>query len=156
MDLNAVHHFFGRLEDQLHELGIETTYVEGIHGPQIGDTLRILFPITDEGHPVLTEIMVTEFTDDLDLLHIYSTLILKCADRGSELLQKLNEWNLLCPIGAYGIYDEDGERQLFHKYTAPIDRDADEGLADEAMLLLELIHGVLSGQYDEFIEYSLS
>ena len=154
MDLNAVHRFFRNLEDQLHELEIETTYLEGLRGPQIGDTLRILLPITEEGHPVLTEIMVTEFTDDLDLLHIYSTLIVKSIDSISELKQKLSEWNILCPLGASGIFEEDGERQLFHKYTLPFSMDAD-ALADEAMLLIELIHGVLSEKCPEFQKYSM-
>lgn len=155
MNLNSVNRFFRKLEDQLHELEIETTYLEGLRGPQIGDTLRILLPITDEGHPVLTEIMVTEFTDDLDLLHIYTTLIVKSTDNISELPGKLSEWNILCPLGAYGIYEEDGERQLFHKYTLPINRDSDEELADEAMLFIELIHGILSEKYPEFSEYSM-
>ena len=155
MDLNTVHQFFRKLEDQLHELEIETTYVEGVHSPQIGDTLRILLPITEEGHPVLTEVMVTEFTEDLDLLHIYSTLIVRCTDNVVELPQKLSEWNILSPLGAYGIYEEEGVRQLFHKYTAPLDPDiAAEDLANEAMLLIELIHGVLSEKYPEFAVYS--
>lgn len=156
MDLNTVHHFFRRLEDRLNELGIETTYLEGLRGPQIGDTLRILLPITEEGHPILTEIMVSEFTDDMDLLHIYSTLIVKCGDKIEELAPKLSEWNILCPLGAYGIYEEDSVRQLFHKYTFPFDRNASSDFADRAMLLLELIHGVLSEQYPNFCEYSQS
>ena len=155
MDLNTVHHSFAKLEDMLHELEIETTYVKGSPEPQIGDTLRILLPVTEEGHPVLTEIMVTEFTDDLDLLHIYSTLIVRCNENVAELSQKLSEWNILCPLGAYGIYEADGERQLFHKYTFPLDRNADEGFSDVAMLLLELIHGLLSEQYPLFEEYSV-
>ncbi len=154
MDLNTVHHSFGKLEDMLHDLEIETAYVKGSSEPQIGDTLRILLPITDEGHPVLTEIMVTEFTDDLDLLHVYSTLIVKSNDRIAELPRKLSEWNILCPLGAYGIYEADGERQLFHKYTLPLDRNASEDFSDVAMLLLELIHGLLSEQYPLFAEYS--
>ena len=155
MDLNTVHHSFAKLEDMLHELEIETTYVKGSPEPQIGDTLRILLPVTEEGHPVLTEIMVTEFTDDLDLLHIYSTLIVRCNENVAELSRKLSEWNILCPLGAYGIYEADGERQLFHKYTFPLDRNADEGFPDVAMLLLELIHGLLSEQYPLFEEYSV-
>ena len=155
MDLNTVHHAFRELEDQLHELEIETAYVEGVRGPQIGDTLRILLPVTEQGHPVLTEIMVTEFTDDLDLLHLYSTLIVRCNDQITELTQKLSEWNILCPLGAYGIYEEDGTRQLFHKYTFPLDRNDTEDFSDTAMLLIELIHGVLSEQYSAFGKYAV-
>ena len=155
MDLNTVHHSFAKLEDMLHELGIETAYMEGISGPQIGDTLRILLPVTDEGHPVLTEIMVTEFTDDLDLLHVYSTLIVKSNEKITELSQKLSEWNIICPLGAYGIFEQDGERQLFHKYTFPLDSGSSEDFSDVAMLLIELIHGLLSERYPEFEEYAL-
>ena len=154
MDLNTVHHTFAKLEDLLHELGIETAYVEGVGGPQIGDTLRILLPVTEEGHPVLTEIMVTDFTDDLDLLHIYSTLIVRCNDRVDELSRKLSEWNILCPLGAYGVYEADGACQLFHKYTFPFDKTVSEAFAEQAMLLLELVHGVLSDQYPLFGEFA--
>lgn len=154
MDLDTVHHSFGKLEEQLHELEIETAYVEGFHGPQIGDTLRILLPVTEDGHPVLTEIMVTEFTDDFDLLHVYSTLIVRCNDKITGLSQKLSEWNILCPLGAYGVYEEDGERQLFHKYTFPLEKNDSGDFSDTAMLLIELIHGVLSEQYPLFEEYS--
>ena len=154
MDLNTVHHSFGKLEDQLHELEIETAYVEGVRGPQIGDTLRVLLPVTDEGHPVLTEIMVTEFTDDLDLLHLYSTLIVRCSDPIDALKEKLSEWNILCPLGAYGIYEENGACQLFHKYTYPLDKDSTADFSETAMLLIELVHSVLSVQYSAFEEYA--
>ena len=152
MDLNTVHHSFGNLENLLHELELETAYVEGVRGPQIGDTLRILLPVTDEGHPVLTEIMVTEFTDDLDLLHVYSTLLLDC-ERLDELTQALSEWNLLCPLGAYGIFESDGKQQLFHKYTFPLDIDTAD-FSEQAMTLLELLHGVLSEQYSAYSAFT--
>ena len=153
MNLKTAHQFFQALDQKIQELGIETTYVEGIRSPQIGDTLRILLPVTEEGHPVITEVMVTELADDLDLLHLYSTLIVTLNEKASELPGKLSEWNLLCPLGAYGIYEE--ERQLFHKYTLPFPRDVDAGsLAQEAMLLLELIFEVLSKDYPEYIVYA--
>jgi hypothetical protein len=153
MDLNATHQFFRALEDMIHALDIETTYVEGIHAPQIGDTLRILLPVTEEGHPVITEVMLTDFTEEDDLLFIYSTVIAAFSEKAAELPQKLSEWNLLCPLGAFGIYEEEG--QLFHKYTLPIPKDAEPGdLAEEAMYLLELIHSVLSEKYPELMEYA--
>ena len=153
MDLNTVHHSFEKLEALLHELEIETAYVEGVRGPQIGDTLRILLPVTEEGHPVLTEIMITEFTDDLDLLHIYSTLIVRCNENIAELSKQLSEWNILCPLGAYGVYEEDEVRQLFHKYTFPLDKN-DDDCSEQAMALLELIHGILSEQYAQFAAFA--
>ena len=112
MDLKTAHQFFNLLDEKIQALGVETTYVEGIRSPQLGDTLRFLLPVTEEGDPVIMEVMVTELTDDADLLHIYSTLITAFSEKAAELPQKLSEWNLLCPLGAYGIYEEEG--QLFH------------------------------------------
>ncbi len=153
MDLKAVHRFLQELDGKITELGIETTYMKGGDSPQIGDTLRILLPVTEEGHPVITEIMVSEFADDLDLLHLYSTVLPKCGGNLSELQQKLSEWNLLCPLGAFGIFEE--EEQLFHKYTLPFPLEmGPDVLAEEAMLLIELIHSVLSQKYPELQPYS--
>ena len=152
MDLKAAHQFFNLLDEKIQALGVETTYVEGIRSPQLGDTLRFLLPVTEEGDPVIMEVMVTELTDDADLLHIYSTLITALGEKAAELPQKLSEWNLLCPLGAYGIYEEEG--QLFHKYTLPFPREAEADLlADDAMFLIELIHSVLSQKYPELREY---
>ena len=153
MDLKTTHHFLQELDGKLAALGIETTYVKGGDSPQIGDTLRILLPVTEEGHPVITEVMVSEFAEDLDMLHLYSTVIAKFSEKAAELPQKLSEWNLLCPLGAFGIFEEEG--QLFHKYTLPFPRDmAADILAEEAMLLIELIHSVLSQKYPELLEYA--
>lgn len=153
MDLKAVHQAFQALDRKLQDLGIDTTYVEGIRSPQIGDTLRILLPVTEEGHPVITEVMVTELTEELDLLHIYSTVIAEFNEKAGELPGKLSEWNILCPLGAYGIYEEEG--QLFHKYTVPFPRElAAERLADEAMTLVELVYSVLSRKYPDILAYA--
>ncbi len=153
MDLKATHRFLQELDDKLTALGIETTYVEGGGPPQIGDTLRVLLPVTEEGHPVITEIMVTELADDLNMLHIYSTVIAEFNEKAPELPGKFSEWNLLCPLGAFGIYEE--EQQLFHKYTLPFPLEMEpEDLAEEAMLLIELVHGVLSQKYPELEQYA--
>ena len=153
MDLKTAHQFFQTLDQKIQALEIETTYIEGIRSPQIGDTLRILLPVTEEGHPVITEVMVTELSEDLDLLHIYTTVIAKFNERAEELPRLLSEWNILCPLGAYGIYEEEG--QLFHKYTFPFPRDAAAGtLAEEAMVLVELVYSVLSQKYPEINEFA--
>jgi len=158
MDLKGIHQFGQVMERQLSELGIESTYVEGIGSPQIGDTLRILFPVTEEGHPVIAELMVTEFAEDVDLLHFYTTLIVEMNDKADNLPELLSDWNLLCPLGAYGIYvdeeDEEQGRQLFHKYSIAFPVDATPAaLANEAMQTLSLLYGVLSEKYEEFAEY---
>ncbi len=153
MDLKTAHQFFRELDRMIRDLGIDTTYVEGIRSPQLGDTLRILLPVTEEGHPVITEVMVTEFTGELDLLHLYSTVIAAFNEKAGELPRKLSEWNILCPLGAYGIYEQEG--QLFHKYTFPFPRQlAAEALAAQAMGLVELVYSILSEKYPEILEYA--
>lgn len=158
MDLNMSHQFFHILNSQLHELGIDTTYIEGVHSPQIGDTLRILLPLTDEGHASIAEVMVTEFSDDLDLLHIYTTLVIELGENEPQLQKELIEWNLLCPLGAYGIYVDDDEQlphQLYHKYTAPFPKDTPvDSLAEQTMTFLELIHEILSQRYPDYAGYA--
>ena len=152
MDLKAAHQFFHILDEKLQALGIETTYVEGARAPQLGDTLRILLPVTEEGYPVITEVMLTEFAEDLDMLFLYSTVV-PLREDAAGLSEKLSEWNLLCPLGAYGIYAEEG--QLFHKYTLPFPREMDPDLlAEDAMMLLELVHSVLSQKYPELREFA--
>ncbi len=153
MDLKGVHNFFAELEKKLGELGVESTYVDGAGGPQTGDTLRVLFPVTEEGHAAITELMVTSFAEDLDLLIIYSTVVAELNEKAGELPQKLIEWNLDCPLGAFGVYRE--ENQLYHKYSVPFDRDKAPGdLAEEAMTLLSVLFEVLSAHYPTYSAYA--
>ena len=153
MDLKTAHQFFGKLDDQIQEIGIETTFVEGIRDPQIGDTLRILLPVTEEEYPVLTEVMVCSFSEDLDLLIIYTTLLTEMNEKAVDLPAKLSEWNIVCPLGAYGIFEE--EEQLFHKYTFPFPREMSaDALGEDAMMLIGLIWDVLSQQYPEVMVYA--
>ena len=153
MDLKSIHKFHEALGKELESMGIEFTYVNGTGDPQIGDTLRILFPVTGEGHAAITEVMVTGDTEDLDLLMIYTTLVVELNEKAAELPEKLLGWNLLCPLGSYGIFEE--EQQLYHKYTMPFDRSGTaEDLASDTMTLLELLFDVFSAQYEEYIAYS--
>ncbi len=154
MDIPAVKSCFEKLRERLSALGIESTYLEGIDDPQIGDTLRILFPVTQDGNAVITELMVTSFSKDLDLMLLYSTIVAEIGDRYDELVQKLVPWNMQCPFGAYGIFEE--ERQLYHKYSFPFPSDANpDDVAGQAMVLLGVLHEVLSKQYYEAESYSV-
>ena len=153
MDTLSVRAFEAEMERRLSALGIQSTYTEGIGDPQIGETLRILFPVTPAGDAVITELMVTRLSPEADLLHVYSTIVVEIGPRYDELVRKLVTWNLRCPLGAYGIYTD--ERQLYHKYSFPFPRDAEpEDLAAQAMLLLELVHEVLAETYREAESYA--
>ncbi len=74
--------------------------------------------------------------------------------RYNELVQQLVPWNMLCPFGAYGIYEEG--RQLYHKYSFPFPNDVDpDDVAGQAMVLLGVLHEVLSEKYYEAESYSV-
>ena len=153
MEVLSVQAFEKDIARRLSALGMESTFTEGVGAPQIGDTLRILFPVTPAGDAVITELMVTGLSPEIDLLHVYSTVVVEIGPRYDALVRKLVSWNARCPLGAYGIYEE--ERQLYHKYSYPIPRDCDpEDLAGLAMTLLELIHEVLAETYREAETYA--
>lgn len=154
MDLKGVHNFLASLEKKLGEMEIDTTYVDGSDAPQVGDTLRILLPVTEVPHAAITEVMVTDIGEGIDLLMIYSTIVVELdGSKAGELPQKLLDWNMLCPLGSYGIYEE--ENQLYHKYTIPFDAEmAPEDLADLTMMLLGLIHNILSDAHPTYSAYA--
>ncbi len=155
MDLKGAYTFLKALDGKIQELGMDTTVMEGIGSPQIGDTLRILMPVTQEGHPVIAEFMVMEMAEDYDLLMIYTTVLSSLGGKKNELPEKLIEWNMNCPMGHYGIYEEEG--QLYHKYSLPFLVDTDPAvLADHALDLLTLIYEVLSNKYPELSAYGIS
>ena len=63
----------------------------------------------------------------------------KNVESGFDALQKaLLDWNLTCPIGAFGIYLE--KWHLYHKYNYPMPLEIDPAeMALEAFYILNLI-----------------
>ena len=126
--------------------------LEGIRSPQIGDTLRILMPVTAEGHPVISEFMLTELADDYHMLILYTTVLASIKANKEKLPATLIDWNLACPMGHYGVYEE--ANQLYHKYSFPFPSDTEpEAMAEQAMDLLSLIFELLSNQYFELRDF---
>ncbi|MBE7004298.1 MAG: hypothetical protein E7425_08460 [Ruminococcaceae bacterium] len=153
MDIEGAKAFIHVLDGKIHELDLDTTIMDGIQSPQIGDTLRVLMPVTEEGHPVITEFMLMELADDYNLLMIYTTVMASIRRNKDKLPAKLIEWNLACPMGHYGIYEE--ENQLYHKYTLPFPSDAaPEVLAAQAMDLMGLVFELLSNHYPALEEFT--
>lgn len=138
MDISV---FFSELEAQLKGNGLETVMLKG-EEPQPGDTLRVLVPIDEAGNSVLTELSVIPFTEDVHLLQIFTTVILEIGPGYEALQEKLADWNLSCPLGAYGIYAP--LRQLYHKYNylMPVGVPADE-MAEEILDVLVLVWDVI-------------
>ena len=149
MQSNQQQLFLKRLEEKLQRLGLKTVVEPGGGAPQIGDTLRTLLP-TGEGEAVLMEFTLTSYDERSDLLHFYTTILMHMEGEGAPLRSALLEWNILCPLGAFGIFLEGG--QFYHKYTLPVPQDIlPETLAEQAMYLADLIMDVITDRYPEIV-----
>ncbi len=151
MTTEGVNLFQTDLEARFTQLGLESAHTEA--GPDaIGDILRVLIPVTDEGDLILTEIVFTPWADDCDLLHLYSTLIAEIGPGYETLKEQLIDWNLACPLGAFGIFRE---RQFYHKYDVPLPPDADpKALAEKAFKLINLIAAAAASRFPEAVQIS--
>ena len=144
--------FQNALENLLKKAGVQTAELEGVE-PQIGNTLRALLPVTEDGDMVLTEVMMGPYTDDALLLEIYSTMIVEIGPGYEALKEMLLDWNLTAALGAFGIYRQ--QRQLYHKYNYIIPTDADpEEMAAEIFYLINLILGVISERFTDAVRLS--
>ena len=134
--------FFSELESLFKKIGLETATLKG-EEPQLGDTLRILLPVTEEGNVVLTELLAAPYNEDVILLQIYSTMIAEIGPGYEALKEMLLDWNLSCPVGAFGIYRQG--RQFYHKYNylMPTDQDPDQ-MAMEIFYVVHLVGEVIS------------
>ena len=146
MDLAKQKQFFQILEQKLNGMGMQTAAAAGAGAPQIGDTLRVLVPITDEGDAVLLELMAAAIDEETDLLQFYTTMVMElAADRG-QLARTLMQWNFLCPLGSFGVFEEGN--QLYHKYGIVLDgtEELDE-LAERVILILSVLYEVIEQKY---------
>ena len=146
MDLAKQKQFFQILEQKLNGMGMQTAAAAGAGAPQIGDTLRVLVPITDEGEAVLLELMAAAIDEETDLLQFYTTMVMElAADRG-QLARTLMQWNFLCPLGSFGVFEEGN--QLYHKYGIVLNgtEELDE-LAERVILILSVLYEVIEQKY---------
>ena len=139
MDINA---FFTELEKLLKEEGLETYLMPGTE-VQIGNTLRAMVPVTEAGNAVLLEVMAVPLTEDAHLLQIYSTIIAEISSGYDLLKEAVLDWNLTCPLGAFGIYKP--LKQLYHKYNylMTVEVPPDE-MADEIFYIIDLLRDVIA------------
>ena len=146
MDLAKQKQFFQILEQKLNGMGMQTAAAAGAGAPQIGDTLRVLVPITDEGEAVLLELMAAAIDEETDLLQFYTTMVMElAADRG-QLARTLMQWNFLCPLGAFGVFEEGG--QLYHKYGVLLTGEEElEELTERVILILSVLYEVIEQKY---------
>ena len=153
MDLAKQKQFFQILEQKLNGMGMQTAAAAGAGAPQIGDTLRVLVPITDEGEAVLLELMAAAIDEETDLLQFYTTMVMElAADRG-QLARTLMQWNFLCPLGSFGVFEEGN--QLYHKYGIVLNgtEELDE-LAERVILILSVLYEVIEQKYPLAVEFA--
>ena len=146
MDLAKQKQFFQILEQKLNGMGMQTAAAAGAGAPQIGDTLRVLVPITDEGEAVLLELMAAAIDEETDLLQFYTTMVMElAADRG-QLARTLMQWNFLCPLGSFGVFEEGN--QLYHKYGILLTGEEElDRLAEHVIQILSVLYEVIEQKY---------
>ena len=153
MDLAKQKQFFQILEQKLNGMGMQTAAAAGAGAPQIGDTLRVLVPITDEGEAVLQELMAAAIDEETDLLQFYTTMVMElAADRG-QLARTLMQWNFLCPLGSFGVFEEGN--QLYHKYGILLTGEEElDRLAGHVVQILSVLYEVLEQKFPAAKEFS--
>ena len=153
MDLATQKQFFQILEQKLNGMGMQTAAAAGAGAPQIGDTLRVLVPITDEGEAVLLELMAAAIDEETDLLQFYTTMVMElAADRG-QLARTLMQWNFLCPLGSFGVFEEGN--QLYHKYGILLTGEEElDRLAEHVIEILSVLYEVLEQKFPAAKEFS--
>ena len=153
MNTADVLQFQQELTKQIEELNMETNMAEGTGGAQIGDTLRTLLPVNEGRDVVLTEILVSGFNAESDCLVFYTTMIMEIGPGYEALKEMMLDWNLACPLGAFGIFRQG--RQFYHKYVFPFPKNLPtKKLADRAMYLLEVLCEVISDRFPEAVMLS--
>lgn len=136
---------FDLLRNNIHETGMDTADVQGAGGPQIGDTLRVLLPLTDEAHPVCLDMMVASLGDGADIVQFYTTLTFEASENRDELEKAIRSFNFFCPLGSFGIFREE---QLYHKYCMLLHEDADpDKLCADTLDALSVLYQVLDNYY---------
>ena len=153
MDLAKQKQFFQILEQKLNGMGMQTAASAGAGAPQIGDTLRVLVPITDEGEAVLLELIAVAIAEGTVLLQFYTTMVMElAADRG-QLARTLMQWNFLCPLGSFGVFEEGN--QLYHKYGILLTGEEElDRLAEHVIEILSVLYEVLEQKFPAAKEFS--
>ena len=149
MDVNV---FLNELEELLKKMEYQTARLDG-QEPQIGDTLRAMVPVDEAGNMVLLELLLGEYNENTLMVQIYSTMIAEIGPGYEALKEMLLDWNLTCPIGAFGIYRQN--RQFYHKYNylLPTDGDAKE-MATEVFYIIHLVRDVIAEIFPDAVRLS--
>lgn len=144
--------FLDETEALLKQMGYEMGRLAG-EEPQIGDTLRALVPVDEVGNMVLLEVLAAPYTEEMLLVQIYTTMIAEIGPGYEALKEMTQEWNLACPLGAFGIYRQN--RQFYHKYNylLPVEGDPKE-FAMEVFYVIHLVIDVITDIFPDAVRLS--
>ena len=149
MDMSV---FLTELDALLKKMEYQTAVLKS-EDPEFSDTLRAMVPVDEEGNMVLLEVMALEYNEHTLLIQIYSTMIAEIGPGYEALKEMTLEWNLSCPIGAFGIYRQ--ARQFFHKYNYPMPIDTDQKqMAAEVFYVIHLIRDVIADVFPDAVRLS--
>ncbi len=76
----------------------------------------------DELGQVLMEICLIDYSEDVTVAQIYTTILSEIESGTEELRECLPEWNFNSIAGSYGIYEKLGH--LYHKQNIALNNDA--------------------------------
>ena len=139
---------------QFNEAGFETRFkeeddlymlqaaVEQLGAAEEGAALMELcfVPISDDEEDA-------EEIGDVILFQIYTTFLLSVpAKKEKSILYGLNEVNMDCLLGAYGIFNE--EKQIYHRYITVLNSGDFEQLKNEIGPALNFILAMIYEDYD--------
>lgn len=138
------------MERELKDTGLETAVLTGAGGAQVGDTLRVLLPMTDEGRPALMDFMAATIGEGADVLQYYTTLTMELPDKGrEELIKAVPVFNFYCPLGSFGIFNG---HQLYHKYSLLLKEEGAEAIAADVLDCMTLLYDMLDEYYPLLME----
>ena len=144
--------FLNELEELLKKMGYQTARLDG-EAPQIGDTVRVMLPVDDEGNFVLLEVLAGEYNKETLLIQIYTTMIAEIGPGYEALKEMTLEWNLVCPIGAFGIFRQN--RQFYHKYNYLLPTEGEpKDRAMEVFYVIHLIRDVIAEIFPDVVKLS--
>ena len=145
--------FLTELEKLLQKMDYETALVKNEDQPQLGDTLRAMVPVDEAGNRVLLDVMAFPYSEHSLLVQIYSTMIAEIGPGYEALKEMLLDWNLTCPIGAFGIYRQG--RQFYHKYNYLLPTDGEEKeMAAEVFYVIHLARDVIAEIFPDAVRLS--
>ena len=136
---------FELVEKEIRETGMDTASLPGTGGSQVGNTLRVLLPLTDEAHPAILDIMAATLNEGTDIIQFYATLTLEVGSGREELEKALPGLNFFCPVGSFGIFRR---AQLYYKYSMLLrESQSAEQLCADVLDTLAAFYQVLDERY---------